>query len=82
MKFTEVSGDALRNSTKKGREELSGIGLEQMFHNFPADKKRPPGEAAKPKDDEVEQFPERSGAGIRDSCSSSGRKLNGHAGKC
>ncbi|MDR2958544.1 MAG: hypothetical protein LBV10_03290, partial [Stenotrophomonas sp.] len=45
-------------------------------------KKRPPGEAAKPKDDEVEQSAGRSGAGIRDSCSSSGRKLNGAAGKC
>ena len=63
-------------------EELSGNGLEWVLHNFPAGKKKPPGEAAKPKDDEVEQSSGRSGAGIRDSCSSSGRKLNGASEKC
>ncbi|TLP69735.1 hypothetical protein FEA48_28190 [Pseudomonas nitroreducens] len=78
----EVRGKYRPNNSESGRFNYPVNGLERLFHNFSSGKKRPPGEAAKPKDDEVEQSSGRSGAGIRDSCASSGRKLNGDSGKC
>ncbi|WP_193452478.1 hypothetical protein [Pseudomonas nitroreducens] len=65
-----------------GQENYPGMAWNTCSITFLQAKKRPPGEAAKPKDDEVEQSSGRSGAGIRDSCSSSGRKLNSDSDKC